>query len=261
MVLVYISHVNQKIRCGTSTESMPKKPTTSSLADERAAPGGAAAVDKAVAVLGAFRSHDRELSVTELAERTRLYKSTVLRVLASLAHGRLVQKTADGLWKLGPEVARLAGIYADSFSLESVLLPEMQKLREQTLESVAFHIRQGDQRLVLYRIDSPHVLRDHVQPGDLLPLDRGAGGRILMAYGSKKNDAIYEQIRREGYVVITGDRVPGLVGVSAPVWQNGDHLVGALTLTTLEQRFQEAFVDALKESAQILTERLGGPRP
>src|SRR5690606_14765270 len=114
---------------------MPKKSTIASLADEQAAPGGAAAVDKAITVLAAFRSGDKVLSVTELAERTRLYKSTVLRVLASLAHGRLVQKTADSLWGLGPEVARLASVYSASFSLEDLVLPEMRALTERTGES------------------------------------------------------------------------------------------------------------------------------
>jgi len=237
---------------------MPKKPTTSSLADEQAAPGGAAAVDKAVAILAAFRSNDKQLSVTELAERTRLYKSTVLRALASLAHGRLVQRTPEGLWGLGPEIARLAAIYSESFSLEDILMPEMRRLMEKTLESVAFHVRQDDRRLVLYRVDSPHVLRDHVKSGDLLPLDRGAGGRILMAYGDADGD-LYDQIRQDGYVVITGDRVPGLVGISAPVWRGKGELVGALTLTTLEQRFQPEFVDELRRSARVLTEQLGGP--
>ena len=129
-------------------------------------------MDRAVSLLAAYRPGDKALSVTELAERTRLYKSTVLRLLASLAHGRLVQKTPDGLWALGAEVARLAGIYSASFALEDVLLPEMRALVERTQESVAFHVRQGDQRLVLLRVDSPHLLRDHVRAGDVLPLDR-----------------------------------------------------------------------------------------
>ena len=235
---------------------MPKKSTIASLADEQAAPGGAAAVDKAIAVLAAFRPGDKSLSVTELAERTRLYKSGVLRVLASLAHGRLVQKTANGLWALGPEVARLASIYCASFSLEDVILPEMRALVERTGESVAFHIRQGDQRLVLYRVDSPQLLRDHVRAGDLLPLDRGAGGRVLMACAGAKG-RMYDQVRRDGYVMVTGDRVPGLVGISAPVWNAAHELVGALTLTAPEQRAQPWFADALRHSAKTLTEQLG----
>lgn len=236
---------------------MPKKSSLASVADEHAAPGGAAAVDRALSLLAAFRPGDKSLTVTELAQRTRLYNSTVLRLLASLAHGRLLQRTADGQWALGPEVARLAAIYSASFSLEDVVLPEMHALVERTQESVAFHIRQGEQRLVLFRVDSPQLLRDHVRAGDLLPLDRGAGGRVLTAYSGAKG-RIYDAVRRDGYVMVTGDRIPGLAGISAPVWRSGQELAGALTLTVPEQRLQPSFIDELRASARRLTDVLGG---
>lgn len=233
---------------------MPRKSSTPSLADEQAAPGGAAAVDRALSVLSAFRSGDKALSVTALAERTQLYKSTVLRLLASLAHGGLMRKTADGLWSLGPEVSRLAAIYTASFSLEDVVLPVMHQLVAKTGESVALHIQQGDQRLCLFRVDSPQLLRDHVKAGDVLPLDRGAGGRVLMAFsGAKGKD--YDKIRKEGYVHSVGDRIPGLVGVSAPVFKGDGQLVGALTLTVPESRFKEQFVDDLRASAAWLCQQ------
>lgn len=234
---------------------MPRKPSNPSLADEQAAPGGAAAVDRALSVLSAFGSGDTALSVTELAERTRLYKSTVLRLLASLAHGGLMRKTGEGLWALGPELSRLAAIYTASFSLEDVVLPVMRALVAQTGESVALHIRQGEQRLCLYRVDSPQLLRDHVQAGDVLPLDRGAGGRVLMAFGGAKGK-VYDKIRRDGYIHASSDRVPGLVGVSAPVWRGEGQLVGALTLTVPEGRFREVFVEQLRAAAARLCAQL-----
>ena len=234
---------------------MPRKSSTPSLADEQAAPGGAAAVDRALCVLSAFRSGDKALSVTELAERTRLYKSTVLRLLASLAHGGLMRKTTEGLWSLGPEVSRLAAIYTASFSLEDVVLPVMRQLVAKTGESVALHIKQGDQRLCLFRVDSPQLLRDHVKAGDVLPLDRGAGGRVLMAFSGAKGK-VYDRIRKEGFIHSTGDRVPGLVGVSAPVWKGEGQLVGALTLTVPENRFKDEFVHDLRASASLLSQQL-----
>ena len=236
---------------------MPKKSVVTSVADEQAAPGGAAAVDRAISLLAAFQPGDKALTVTQLAERTRLYKSTVLRLLASLAHGHLVRRTAEGHWSLGPELARLATIYSDSFSLEAVALPVMRELVDRTQESVAFHVRQGEQRQVLFRVDSPHLLRDHVRAGDILPLDRGAGGRVLLAFAGQPG-AIYDQVRQDGFATLVGDRVPGLVGVSAPVWNAAHELVGAITLTAPEQRFQPMFVTELCAAAARLTEQLGG---
>jgi DNA-binding IclR family transcriptional regulator len=239
---------------------MPKKSSNMSVADERAAPGGAAAVDRAISLLAAFRPGDKALTVTELAKRTRLYKSTVLRLLASLAQGRLLHRNAEGHWMLGPELARLASIHSAAFSLEDIVLPAMRELVQGTQESVAFHVRQGDQRLVLFRVDSPQLLRDHARAGDMLPLDRGAGGRVLMAYGGAKG-RLYDQVRRDGYVMITGDRIPGLVGISAPVWNSAHELVGALTLTAPEPRIQPSFIDALRRCAAGLTNALGGSPP
>jgi len=236
---------------------MPKKSALPSLADEQAAPGGAAAVDRAISLLAAFRAGDRSLTLTELAARTRLHKSTALRLLASLANGHLVMRTPDGQWGLGPEVARLARLYEDSFSLENALLPVIRDLVARTQESVAFHVRQGDQRLVLLRVDSPQPLRDHVRAGDVLPLDRGAGGRVLMAFAGAPG-RLYDQIRQDGYLMMTGDRIPGLVGISAPVWDGRQALVGALTLTVPEPRIQPTFVAQLKDAADQATRVLGG---
>ena len=234
---------------------MPRKSSMPSIADEQAAAGGVAAVDRALSVLSAFKKGDVSLSVTALAERTRLYKSTVLRLLASLAYGGLLRKTPEGLWALGPEISRLASLYTASFSLEDVVLPVIKDLVAKTGESVALHVKQGNQRLCLFRVDSPQLLRDHIQAGDVLPLDRGAGGRVLMAFSGAKG-RLYDKIRKDGYIYATGDRIPGLVGVSAPVWKAEGELIGALTLTVPEGRFKQTFVKDLREAAYRLSELL-----
>jgi DNA-binding IclR family transcriptional regulator len=236
---------------------MPRKAAQPSLADQQAAPGGAAAVDRALSLLSAFRVGEAALSLAELAERTQLYKSTALRLLASLEHARLLQKRADGRYALGAEVARLHALYAASFSLEAVVTPVLRELVAATRESAAFHVRQGEQRLCLYRVDSPQVLRDHIRAGDVLPLDRGVGGRVLLAFGGARG-RLYEQIRRDGFAQIDGDRVADLAGISAPVFDvNG--LAGALTLTMPSHRLQARFAGAVREAARRLTQRLGGP--
>ena len=237
---------------------MPRKPALPSLADEQAAPGGAAAVDRALSVLAAFQGGDTALSLAELATRTRLYKSTLRRLAASLEHARLLQRGADGRYSLGPEVARLHGIYAASFSLQAQVMPVLHELVAATRESAAFHVRQGDARLCLYRVDSPQPLRDHVRPGELLPLGRGAGGRVLMAYGGARG-RLYEQIRRDGVADLAGDRVKDLAGISAPVFGVGGELLGALTLTLPTQRHRPTLAAQVCAAAARLSHRLGAP--
>lgn len=193
---------------------MSRPAVTESVAAADAAPGGAAAVDRALSLLGVFQKGDAALGLAELARRTRMYKSTVLRLLASLEHARLIQKFDDGRYALGAEVARLHSIYAASFSLDRIVLPVLQKLVSATGESAAYHVRQGDSRLCLYRVDSPHAVRDHIRAGDVLPLDRGTGARILMAFDPALNQSLgqqdrdlYERIRTDGYCASVGDRL------------------------------------------------------
>ena len=238
---------------------MPRKALEPSIADENASPGGVAAVDRALSLLSAFRRGESTLSLGELAERTRLYKSTVLRLLASLEHARFVVRRGDG-YGLGPEVARLHGIYTGSFSLESEVMPVLRHLVETTRESAAFHVRQGEQRLCLYRVDSPQLVRDHTKAGDLLPLDRGAGGRVLCACAGARG-GVYDTIRKQGYAELDGDRVKDLTGISAPVFGPEGELVGALTLTLPTSRKKPGFASAVRKAASRLSQKLGGHTP
>lgn len=237
---------------------MPKKALQQSVADENAAAGGAAAVDRALAILGSFNASNPAQTLAQIAERTRMYKSTVLRLLASLEHGRLIQKATDGRYTLGTEVARLYGIYSTSFSLDAVVLPVMRALVEETRESASLHVRQGDQRLCLFRIDSPQPIRDHIRAGDLLPLDRGAGGRVILAFSGEEGP-IYDEIRAKKIVSQSNDRSEGVSGISAPVFDATEKLVGALTLTMPVGRFQRHFEASVKQAAIDITRGLGGP--
>ena len=231
---------------------MPRKARIESLADTHAAPGGAAAVDRALSLLAAYRVGDISLGLAELAERTQLYKSTVLRLLASLEHVHLVQRLDDGRYGLGSEVARLHGLYAASFSLEKVVLPVLRELVALTGESAAYHVRQGEARLCLYRVDSPHPIRDHIKAGDLLPMDKGTGARILVAFDTDpararphKDKVLYAKIREQGFYAATGDRLVGVAGISAPVFKHDGALAGALTLTMPDSRYKLHYAKAV----------------
>ena len=225
-------------------------------AESAAKQGGVSAVDRALMVLGAFRSDDRALSLGEIAARTGLVKSTVLRLLVSLQHFGYVARQEAGAYTLGVAVARLHEVFLASFSLEAVVLPLMRELVAQTKEGAAFHVRQGDRRLCLHRVESPHRVREHGHAGDLLPLDRGTGGRVLLAFSGMRG-ALYDGIRAAGVAVMRADREPDLAGISAPVFAAGQRLVGALTLTMPLMRFDAAHEPAVRRIATAISRRLG----
>ena len=237
---------------------MPRPAATPSLADANAAPGGVAAVDRALTLLTAFRPGSTALGLADLAARTGLYKSTVLRLLASLEHARFVQRRDGPSWVLGPELARLGALHAQSFSQQAAVQPALQALVAATGESAAFHVRQGDERLCLFREDSPQVLRDHIRAGDRLPLQRGSGGRVLLAFAGARGK-VYDQIRRDGVIELLGDRVPELVGISAPVFGPQGVLQGALTLTLPAHRRRSTLAPQVRAAARSLSLVLGAP--
>lgn len=223
--------------------------------------GGVAAVERALAILDAFTEQDRSLTLAQVAERTGFYKSTILRLAASLEKKGYLIRLADGGWRIGAAAARLGAVYQAAFDLGDLVEPALQQVVAETGETAAFHVREGKVRISLYRVESPQRIRDHVRQGEHLPLDRGAGGKVLLAFTGGKGEAS-EQIRRDKLCVSRGDRIADLGGISAPVFGDGLKLVGALTVSLPLSRFDEAAVKkhsrVVLEQAAALTRALGG---
>lgn len=236
---------------------MPRRPRLPALADEHAAEGGVATLDRALSILGAFSMTRPSPSLAEIAAHTRISKSTLLRMLASLQHAGLVLKQADGHYVLGAAVERLQRVRAVSVSVETVVMPVLRELAAATGESASYYVRQGDQRLCLLRVDSPRPVRDHLQVGALLPLNRGAAGRVLLAFSGAQG-AVYAGIRRDGVAVLAGDRLAEIAGVAAPIFDANGGLAGALSLSMPVQRLLPSLADPVRRAAEKITRLLGG---
>jgi hypothetical protein len=134
---------------------------------------GVAAADRALAVLAAFRKGDGAVSLAELAARTGLVKSTIMRLAVTLEARGFLAREGDGAYRLDAEVLRLGTAYTQSFRLEAHVIPVLEELVARTGETASFYVRRGERRLCLFRADSPHLLRMHVQVGR-----RAAAGRL-----------------------------------------------------------------------------------
>lgn len=236
---------------------MPRRPRLPALADENAAAGGVGTLDRALSILDAFSGLRPTPTLADIAAHTRIAKSTVLRMLASLQHAGLVLRLADGRYAVGAAVERLQRVRAGSVPTDALVLPVLHELATLTGESASYYVRQGGQRLCQFRVDSPRPVRDHLQVGALLPLDRGAGGRVLCAYAGAQGE-VFDKIRRDGVAVLAGDRDPEIAGIAAPVFDASGALAGALTLSMPAQRLQAAHTGPVKAAAQRLTRLLGG---
>lgn len=232
-------------------------------AKRRPAMQGVASADRALMVLSAFRKGDAALSLAELAARTGLVKSTIMRLAVSLeAHGFLARQE-DGSYRLDAEVLRLATIYTQSFRLEDQVMPVLEELVARTGESAAFYVRRGEQRLCLFRVDSPHLLRLHVRVGDALPLDSSAIAQVLRIFAERPLPAYVASLDLP--IVTMGATDPHTGAMAMPVFGAGERLAGALALSAPIIRWtaeaQAAARPILRAAAEGLTRRLGGEMP
>ncbi len=224
---------------------------------------GVAAVERALAILDAFREGDDGLTLAEIADRTKMYKSTILRLCASLERFGYLWRVSDGRYRLGSTPMRLGSLYQRAFHLGDLIVPVLRRLANESGESASFYIRQGTVRVCLHRVDSPAPIRDHVREGDHLPLDRGAAGRVLLAFDGA-GGAPFAAVRRDLIAVSYGERSPETAAIACPVFRVTQELAGVLSLSGPLYRFRPAAVrkmsEALLRSAAEMTGALGGDR-
>jgi DNA-binding IclR family transcriptional regulator len=221
---------------------------------------GVAAVDRALSILSSFDVNSPTLSLTELARRTGLYKSTLLRLAASLERANYLRRFEDGTFGIGPELLKLGELYQASFDLERYVMPILRRLADDTGESASFYVREGDLRVCLYRINSTaHRVLHYVTPGSRLELRTGAAGRILVAFTEPDLEG-YEAERREWLALSHQDRKSDTAAIASPVF-GPSGFIGALSLAGPRFRFDDQNIDEMKEnvrgSARLLSEQLG----
>ncbi len=228
-----------------------------------AAPGGAAAVDRALATLACLEAAPEPVTLAELSRLSGFYKSTLLRLLASLQAAGYASQWPDGRYAVGPAAVRLNLAYGRQNPVHALVGPVLAGLVGQGTESASFHVRRDDHtRLCMLRVNSPHPTLDGVKAGDVLPLDRGAAGRVLLAFSPGVRERAERALHQDGFVLSRGERDPSCAGLAAPVFGPTGHIVGALSLSGPKERFAPERVAAmgalLLHAATHVTRLLGG---
>ncbi len=206
-------------------------------------------------VLTAFRIGDAALSLAELANRTGLIKSTIMRLVVSLEKYGLVTRLADGNYILASEVVRLNAVYQDSHDVGRHIMPRLHQLTEQSGETASFYVKHGAYRLCQYRVNSPHRLRLHLQPGDMRPMDQAAGALALQTPYT---------VAKAGIIPFysCGATDPHASSVALPIYDAQEELLGAIVISGPANRLSleraQTLYDVLRESADELTRSLGG---
>ncbi|SNT73046.1 IclR family transcriptional regulator [Paracoccus seriniphilus] len=136
---------------------------------------------RGLSVLRAFRAGDDGLSNAEIAERTRLPKSTVSRLTFTLGClGYLTQPQRNGLYRPGPTLLAMGHVAAASLSFLDPAEEMMQALADETGTLVLFAVRDRD-KLALVRTWRPaNVASIWLEVGHRLPIGASSSGLAVL---------------------------------------------------------------------------------
>jgi DNA-binding IclR family transcriptional regulator len=227
-------------------------------------------VERALAILDSFKMGDQALSLAALAQRTGLYKSTILRLCDALQRQSYLERLDGGGYRLGAAAVRLGEICKRSNRIDAIVPPVLHDLVAATGESAALLMRRGDTMVCLRRVDSTRMVREYIREGDVLPLV-GAPGRIFR-HCERLGDPTYSghelapsmrtNSPRSLPIVTRGEYDPELATVACGVFGPDDELLGVMALTGPRTRFQprpaRTMGAALLKACQQLTMRSGG---
>lgn len=204
--------------------------------------------DRLLLVLTSIAQSEGPISAQALARATALPRSSLYRQLARLKQWGFVQEE-EGLYAPGPMGLQLAQGFDTTSHLMQMARMEMQRLVNQSHESVGLIVAVNDRAICLDMLESPQALRCSFEKGRSVPLRKGATAKCLLAHlpaarreaqlatwRDEPHDALLPDsaqlaaIREAGFARSINEIDEGVWGVSAPVFGAAQRLAGCMTL-------------------------------
>ena len=245
------------------------------------------ALERALDILDCFNFQNRELSLSDVVDRTGLNKTTVKRLIANLAtRGYLQQDPQTRKYQLGMRLFELGGVVFSSFSLPRAAAYPMTELQNKTGATVLLGVKMEDQLVYVDKREGDGMIRISSDIGWRRPLHYGMLGMVLMASLETKEilqilkrypleahtpfsitdvDAFslrLEEIRMQGYAVEKEEAVEGLTGVAAPIKNYSRQVVAALGIALPTGRRNQnenlsGIVKLVKHACDSISSELG----
>ncbi len=193
------------------------------MANERISEVGV--LDKATIILDAVAEPGGPFTLVQLATRTNIHRATAHRLLKALAVHGYVRSDDVARWSLGPRLLYLGQQASAGLPLRDVALPALTALRDATAESVQLFIRQGDDRVCIASLESPHGLRTIVRVGATMALPLGSAGQLLAETPAS------QEKRTQPWVASVGEREAGVASVSAPIFDSSGNMQAAVSIS------------------------------
>lgn len=246
-------------------------------------------VIKALGLLNFFTETEVDLTLSELAQRSKLPKATVFRLLSSLEHMGFVVKSKhsdqDVRYRLGLKLLELGSLVADQLELRRVAQPLMKHLQSDINETVHLVIREGDEAVYIEKVESNHALRLYTRVGRRSPLSLGSGPQLLFAFLPESEQQriilgmtfqkftentitnsrdLLEKIQRtkkQGFALSYGEQDEGTIGISYPVFDRDTHVIAALSVSGPDSRLSGEHMEyaqrRTEEIADEISKKLG----
>jgi DNA-binding IclR family transcriptional regulator len=196
-----------------------------------------------------------EIRADELATLLDTPVSTVYRYLRTLSGFGFIEHHGAG-YRLAPRLIISGGANVTAEELIRTAGPVLQLLADETGETAVIVRRLGLATVCLHEIPSSKPLRVMLPSGTALPLDRGALGKVLLAFASPEIlDEVLASEAGPGADPVDGDRlradlaeivasgvgrsvgeaIPGAVEIAVPIFRE-DGIVAAVGVVGPESR-------------------------
>ena len=198
------------------------------------------AIEKCLQILSVFSLDKTQFSINEISEKLDFNISTTYRILCSLEKYGYVSRLKNKDYVVGTQALYLSAIYTQSNHLEQIR-PIVDEIRDISGETASFFVEEDSMRICLYRAHSRDEIRHNIEQGSRLELNRGASGRIILAYGKRKNDktGFYKEIRDAGYYLSIREHNASLFALAVPVISSSSKFVGAIVVSGPISRFND----------------------
>jgi DNA-binding IclR family transcriptional regulator len=237
---------------------------------------------RVLALMLAFSADRNTLTAREMAAATGIALPSVYRYITLLRETGLLAGDERGSYRLSARLIGLARAAEAAESLIDVADPVMNRLAADNQETVILVRLIGRSAVCVHRVESAQRLRISFEPGQPLPLYRGASARLLLSGLAPEIRREYlaplaerdqqAAARLEEQIVVAGQRGwavseeeidKGIWAASAPVMQ-GKRMVAVLTvpspLVRAPASLQDQRLGQVRSAAGAISEALRATR-
>jgi DNA-binding IclR family transcriptional regulator len=216
-------------------------------------------IERAFAVLGALA--DGPVGVTDVAARVELPKSTVARLLGSLAReGAVEQVPGESRYRLGERLALLTAGVRPTRGLVATARPHLVELARITGEAAGLSVPDGSTMHYVDQVESANPVQVRDWTGTRIPMHAVSSGQVVLANMSpalldrllsqplerftsrtltdvNALEARLHDVKRDGFAWAREEYAEGITSIAAPIAGSEGEVVAAVHVHGPSYRF------------------------